>query len=279
MKEKILRMGKIDYINTFPVYYGLDHGLLPDWIDLVPGPPATLCQMIKQHQLHVSPVSSAFYAMHHRNLMVLPDLSISCHGEVMSVILMTDFPIEELDGRVVVLTQDSVTSAALVRLIFSQKGISPQWVTKRLRQIEDIPPIADAAMIIGDAAMKVPWERRFTHRIDLGKMWYEMTGMPFVFALWVLPIKFAESHGTVLTRAQDLFYQSRHEGYTHIDRVIAYGAAKLGLSPDYIRRYFQYLHCDLDSVKIKALEHFFYLLHREGFIEDEVRLRFFPQKG
>ncbi len=272
---KKIRMGKIDYINTFPVYYGLDHGLLPDWIDLVPGPPSTLCQMIKENTLHVSPVSSAFYAMNHQSLLVMPDLSISCHGEVMSVILMTDFPLDELEGKEVVLTQDSVTSAALVQLIFAQKGITPRFITQRLRHLDDVPQDASAAMIIGDAAMTQPWGARFKHRIDLGEMWHEMTGLPFVFALWVLPRESAETHGESLKAAQALFYESRREGYGHIDKVVTYGAAKLGLPPDYVRRYFKYLHCDLDGEKVKALEYFFELLHKEELVTDRVSVQFF----
>ncbi len=276
MSKKKLLMGKIDYINAFPVYYGLDNGLLPDWIEMIPAPPAVLNRMIKKQELHVSPVSAAFYAMNHRELLVLPDLSISCHGEVLSVILMTDSPLEELHCKKVVLTQDSATAAALVRLILSQKGVKPEFTTKKLRYLSDVPQDARAAMVIGDAAMTQPWEERFEYRIDLGELWYRMTGLPFVFALWVIPRNCAESHYDELKAVLKLFYDSRREGYDHIDRVIASGAARLNLEFSYVHRYFDLLYCDLDTVKIQALEHFFALLHGQGLLSEKVAVRFFP---
>lgn len=273
--RKKLCMGKIDYINASPVYYGLDHGLLPDWIDMIEGPPAVLNGMIKSSQLEISPVSSAFYGMNHKDLLVLPDLSISCHDEVLSVILMSNYPIEELDGKTIVLTQDSATSAALVRLVAFQKKICPKFITKRLRSLNDVPNEAHAAMIIGDAAMTQPWEKRFEFRIDLGKLWYETTGLPFVFALWVVTKECVEKRHGDVRDALDLFYKSRQEGYINIEKVIEAGSGKLGLDTNYIRRYFELLHCDLDQLKIRALNFFFLSLYENSLLPEKIETEFF----
>ena len=115
-------MGRMDYINASPVYYGLNNGLLPSWITMTDGPPAVLNAMILKGDLAISPISSGFYGCHHRDLLVLPDLSISCNGPVLSVILMGNYSIEDLDGKKVVLTEDSATSALLVRLLFAEIG-------------------------------------------------------------------------------------------------------------------------------------------------------------
>lgn len=275
MSRKKLLMGKIDYINASPVYYGLDNGLLPDWVNMIPGPPAVLNSMIKKQELHVSPVSAAFYAENHRDLLVLPDLSISCCGEVLSVILMADSPLKELHGKKVVLTQESATTAALVRLILSQKGIAPEFTTQKLRHPDDVPQDAGAAMVIGDAAMTQPWEQRFQYRIDLGELWHRMTGLPFVFALWVIPESCVESHCHELKEVLELFYESRRQGDEHIDSIVASGAARLNLELSYVRRYFKLLHCDLNGAKIQALEHFFALLHGQGLLNEKVKVRFF----
>jgi len=147
-------MGKIDYINASPVYYGLDHGLLPQWINMVPNPPAILNGMIQEKRIAMSPVSSAFYGMHHKDLLVLPDLSISSHGEVMSVVLMSDYDLDELHGRNILLTRESATSVCLVKLIMAQRHLVPVYITGRLKTVEDVPGDVDAALVIGDAAMK-----------------------------------------------------------------------------------------------------------------------------
>ena len=278
-------MGKIDYINASPVYYGLDHGLVPNWIEMIEGPPAVLNGMIKKGELEISPISSAFYALNHKELLILPDLSISSQGEVLSVVLMTNYPIEELDGKTIILTQDSATSSALVRLIAIQKGIRPNFITGKLRTLQDIPDnIAvsqnvcnlkiDAAMIIGDAAMTQPWEKKFRYRIDLGKLWYETTGLPFVFALWVVRKESAISRYNDVKDALELFYESRIQGYTHIDNVIEAGAKRLGLDSSYVRRYFELLHCNLDELKIKGLEYFFLSLYENSLLPEKVDINF-----
>lgn len=273
--RKKLLMGKIDYINASPVYYGLDHGLVPEWIEMIEGPPAVLNGMVQNRRLDISPVSSAFYGMNHKELLILPDLSISSHEEVLSVILMSDYPIEELDGKIIVLTQDSATSSALVKLIATQRKVCPKFITKRLRTLDDLPDEVDAAMIIGDAAMTQPWEERFKYRIDLGKLWRDTTGLPFVFALWVVRKESAHTRHDDIKDALDLFYRSRKEGYDHIDEVIASGAGKLGLDLSYVRRYFELLHCDLDPLKVKALDYFFLSLYENSILPEKVDVTFF----
>ncbi len=275
MSKIKLSMGKIDYINTSPVYYGLDNGLLPDWIEMIEGPPAVLNAMIQNKKLDISPVSATFYAMNHNDLLVLPDLSISCYGEVLSVILMTNHPLDELNGKVVVLTRDSATSSSLVQLIMSEKGIVPEFITKKLKTLDDVPKNADAAMIIGDAAMTQPWEKRFKYRVDLGDLWYQTTGLPFVFALWVVRKDQVDKDHLVVKDALELFYKSRAAGYDNIDEVIKNGVNKLSLEESYIKRYFDLLLCDLDHLKIKALKQFFDSLYTHKILKEKVDVKFF----
>ncbi|WP_232367083.1 menaquinone biosynthetic enzyme MqnA/MqnD family protein [Desulfocicer vacuolatum] len=268
-------MGKIDYINASPVYYGLDNGLLPDWIKMVPSPPAVLNGMIRDGKIAMSPVSSAFYGMNHKELLILPDLSISSHGDVMSVVLMSNYPLDDLHGRNIMLTRESATSVCLVKLIMAQKQMVPEYRTGKLKCIEDVPEDVDAAMIIGDAAMTQPWESRFKYRFDLGQVWHKATGLPFVYALWVVQKKYAQQHPHAVAAALDLFYQSRRMGYDHIRQVIKKGAQKLNLEESYVDRYFKGLICDLDAPKIKGLTYFFDSLYRHGIFSEKVDVQFF----
>lgn len=275
MKTETLRMGKIDYINAFPVYYGLDHGLLPDWMEMIPRPPAVLNGMIQAGEIALSPVSSAFYGMNHRDLLVLPDLSISSRGAVMSVVLMSNYSLDDLHGRRVVLSRESATSSCLVRLIMAQKKQIPVFTTGRLKGLEDVPPDADAAMIIGDAAMNQPWEKRFRYRFDLGSEWFNATGLPFVFALWVVRKSYARKHPDRVGAALDLLIESRAAGYRNIEQVVQAGAHKLNLGTDYVQEYFKRLLCDLDDAKVQGLSFFFDALHHHKIFPDKVAVRFF----
>lgn len=273
--HKRLYLGKIDYINASPVYYGLDNGLKPDWLEMIEGPPAVLNKMIKQGKIEISPVSAAFYGMNHRDFLVLPDFSISCNGRVLSVILMSNFPIDNLDGKNIVLTEDSATAAALVRLMLNGRGISANFSKKRIRNISDIPERTDAALVIGDAALTMPWENYFSYRMDLGEIWFKEKNLPFVFALWVVRRSYAMEHGECVQEVLDLFHASRKKGYEHLDEIIRSGADKLGLDELKIREYYDLLFCDLDKEKKQALQLFFDSLYDINFFREKVELRFF----
>lgn len=270
-----LAMGRIDYINASPVYYGLDNGLLPDWLTMVDGPPAVLNRMIQQEELAISPVSSAFYGLHHQDLLVLPNLSISSNSKVLSVILMTEVPLEELHGRTVVLTRESATSVLLVKMILKKKGIQPVYVTGPIRNLSDIPPQAGAALIIGDAALTQPWNERFFYRWDLGELWKEMTGKPFVFALWVVRRAFALENPSAVRKSVKLLHLSRESGYRHMPEIIEKGAGKLGLSKRVVEDYYNHLFCDLDSEKEAGVNLFFDSLHRLELFPEKAEVTFF----
>ncbi|MCP4117282.1 MAG: menaquinone biosynthesis protein [Desulfobacteraceae bacterium] len=275
MNNDTLSMGRMDYINASPVYYGLNNGLAPSWIKMTDGPPAVLNRMIHQGELAISPISSGFYGLHHRELLVLPDLSISCRGPVLSVNLMGNLPIEELDNKKVVLTEDSATSALLVRLIFAEQGIAPRFSTHRMRTPGDIPEGTDAVLVIGDAALTQPWDDHFKYRLDLGELWHRTTGLPFVFALWVVRRDYARKYPEKVSRALALFHQSRRQGYDNIDTVIDRGVAKLKLSRALIKEYYEVLHCNLDEEKIIALERYFEGLYNHGLFTDRVKVELF----
>ncbi|MGM0643218.1 MAG: menaquinone biosynthetic enzyme MqnA/MqnD family protein [Thermodesulfobacteriota bacterium] len=275
-----LKMGKINYINAFPVYYGIDQdeNLLPDWIDLIAEPPSDLNRRLVKGEIQISPISSAFYGMHHEELLLLPDLSISCHGKVMSVVLMSRYPIEDLDGKTVILTQESETSAAFVKMILLERDIHPVFETRRVKKLPDVKNSADAVLVIGDTALKEPWESVFDFRIDLGDMWYEMTGMPFVFAVWAVRRTFAQKKPEIVNKVIDLLLESKRQGDGHMNQIIRRGADTLGLKESYIKEYYDCLFCDFDIRKIEALECFFRFLHTQGIFEEEVKAGFFERK-
>lgn len=272
-----LKMGKINYINAFPVYYGIDQdeNLLPDWIDLIPEPPADLNRRLVKGEIEISPISSAFYGMHHDKLLLLPNLSISCFGKVMSVVLMSRHPLENLGGKRIVLSGESETSAAFVKMIFLQRGVSPIFEKRRIKNLLEVQESADAVLVIGDTALREPWDSVFDFRIDLGELWYEMTGMPFVFAVWAVRRSFAEKRPEIVDKVIDVLLESKRQGDANMNHIIRRGADTLKLEKTYVKEYYECLFCDFDSRKIEALERFFHLLHKRQIFREEVKARFF----
>src|SRR5947209_6269091 len=94
-----MRIGRIGYINCYPVYGAIDRGLISPPGELVTGTPAELNDLLVAGELDVSVISAVEYARHARDLVLLPDLAISCDGPVRSVMLLSRRPVAQLDAR------------------------------------------------------------------------------------------------------------------------------------------------------------------------------------
>ena len=213
--------------------------------------------------------------MNHKELLVLPDLSISCNGSVMSVMLMSKYPIEELDKKNIALTEESASAASFLKMIFSMKNFGPNFETGPIRKITDVQKDKDAALVIGDAALTQPWASPFKDRIDLGDLWYSMTKLPFVFAVWVVRRSFAEKNPDRVREIIQLLSKSKQEGYANIGKIIKTGAEKLNLDQSLVKEYYNHLYCDFDLEKIKALEMFFKFLYEEKILKEKVKVELF----
>ncbi|MCF6247945.1 MAG: menaquinone biosynthesis protein [Desulfobacula sp.] len=275
MNESQINMGKISYINASPVFYGLDRGLLPDWLKMIPDVPSVLNQKIMAGEIKISPISAAFYAMNHNDLLLLPDLSISCHGPVLSVLLASHHPIEDLNNKTVVFTPESASSTSFLKMIFNQKKIAPHFEVRPVNNCQTASTNADAVLVIGDIALTQPWNTVFEYCIDLGQLWYKMTQMPFVFAVWVVRRSFAKKYPDRTRKIHELLLTSKSQGYRHLDQIIQAGQKKLNIDASIVTRYFDLLHCNLNNEKVKAMGVFFDSLFDQGVLLDKADIEFF----
>lgn len=274
-KNNNISIGKISYINASPIYFGLDHGLLPDWLTLHPDVPSELNRQIISGEIPLSPISAAFYARHHKELLILPELSISCNGRVMSVILATHYPMNQLSGKTVLLSRESASAAAFLQMIFHQQNIQANYLTGQVSNPSEIANKVDAALIIGDNALIHPWHENFAHVIDLGQLWHDMTNLPFVFALWVVRKDFARAHPAIVKKIHKLLLESKVMGYQHIMEIIKTASQKLKLDQQIVKQYFDLLFCDLDEKKIEAMGVFFDYMYRQRILREKAGIKFF----
>src|SRR5580765_5037858 len=112
-----MKVGRIGYINCYPVYGAIDRGAVTMPADLVTGTPAELNELLVAGELDVSVISAIEYARHAKDLVLLPNLAISCDGPVRSVALFSRRTVDQLDGRTVLLSASSRTSVALLELL------------------------------------------------------------------------------------------------------------------------------------------------------------------
>ena len=181
-------LGRIPWINCYPVYGAIDRGLVPVWAELVTGTASELNDLLAAGELDVSVVSAVEYARNAAQYHLLPDLAITSDGPVHSVMLFSRRPVAELGGKTVLLSASSRTSVLLLELLCRHRwGIVPRFATARteatdLASLEGLPH--EAVLVIGDAALLLDARHVYTHRVDLGAAWQEWIGLPFVFAVW-----------------------------------------------------------------------------------------------
>jgi chorismate dehydratase len=186
-----MKIGRIPYINCYPVYGALDRGVVRLDAELVDGVPTDLNHRMAAGALDISVVSAVEYARDSQRYLLLPDLAISCDGPVRSVLLFSRKPVTELTGRKLVVSRSSMTSVALLELLFENVWHSRPRFIAGDAEISDVAEAdtadVDARLVIGDAALVLGsnHRERYPHVYDLGDVWKQWTGQPFVFAVWV----------------------------------------------------------------------------------------------
>jgi chorismate dehydratase len=186
-----MKIGRIPYINCYPVYGAIDRGVVSLDAKLVDGVPTDLNQRMAAGELDISVVSAVEYARDADRYLLLPDLAISCDGPVRSVMLFSKRPAGELGGRSVIVSRSSMTSVALLELLFENVWHTRPRFVPGDAEIKDVvvdnASDADARLVIGDAALVLGsnHRERYPFVYDLGQTWKDWTGQPFVFAVWV----------------------------------------------------------------------------------------------
>jgi chorismate dehydratase len=167
------RVGSVSYLNAVPLTRGLEE-------EITYATPAQLAELLQRDELDAALVSVVEVLFNDR-YDVLDGIAIASLGEVQSVLLAHRRPIDEV--REVYCHTASLTSVHLLRVLLAERGLKPEF-----KPLPDAGPgaLPDYAMLIGDPALDVlraPGE----HQIwDLGAAWYELTQLPFVYAVWAL---------------------------------------------------------------------------------------------
>jgi chorismate dehydratase len=182
----MLRIGEISYLNCTPLFAALHSREMSSDYQFIAGTPAELNAKLRSGEIDLSPSSSIEYARSPSSYLILPDLSISSFGAVKSVMLFAEVPIEALDGATIALSGESATSVALLKVLLAKRySFSNSFVTAGSAGSSPEPGCA-ATLLIGDSALRRAAMAHGPFIYDLGELWWEFTGLPFVFALWLL---------------------------------------------------------------------------------------------
>jgi chorismate dehydratase len=273
-----MRVGRIPYINCYPVYGAIDRGIVPLDAELVDGVPSELNHQMAAGTLDVSVISAVEYARESTRYLLLPDLAISCDGPVRSVVLFSKRPAPELHGRRVLVSRSSMTSVFLLELLFENVWDARPAFIPSDAELSDVGRFSDeehdARLVIGDAALHL-WSRlrspdsfpsdhllsHYRYPYDLGGEWKAWTGLPFVFAVWVAQ-RSAPVADALAIHAK--LIASRNWGLAHLDTLAAQAALATGVNRPECLEYLSGLDYGLSYEHLAGLTEFFRRLVAAG---------------
>ncbi len=265
----MVKVGRIDFVNSDPVYHGLESGEVEAEVDveLVDGFPRSLNSMLERGDLDVAPISSVEYARH-PDYGLLPGLSVSSDGEVGSILLFSREPLEDLDGSTVAVPSTSATSVVLLEILLEEfRDIHPEYDVRH-PDVDSMLEDADAALLIGDHALTANRGDRgpSTEDIevrDLGEMWKQETGERMVYAVWA----YQDLDDGERDAVADALERSKEVGYRSLDSIAGDLSDRMDVSLDYAERYLRMLDHDFTESHRRGLTKYYELARETGAID------------
>jgi chorismate dehydratase len=237
------RVGSVGYLNAVPLTRGLEE-------EVVFTTPAKLAEMLRKDELDAALVSVVEVLFNDR-YDILDGIAIASLGEVKSVLLAHRRPLEQ--ATEIFCDPASLTSVELVRVLLAERGIKPQF--KPLASY-DFAALPDYALLIGDRALDLLLGPHEHELWDLGDAWFELTKLPFVYAVWAL------RRGIENAPLRRQLREARDFGLDTLDHIIA---SRTEYTQDFRTDYLGWhIHFHLGSDEKRGLKKFIELLRKHG---------------
>ena len=237
-------------MNTTPLVWGMLHGPQRQLVELSLAIPAICAQQVEAGKTQIGLVPVAEVAR--QGLEIVPGVGITCLGAVRSILLFSRVPWENV--RTLAADASSRTSVQLARVILRERfGVEPR-ITAKQPELETMLAQADAALIIGDPALRIDPLQTPYEWLDLGQEWFSLTKLPMVFAVWAGKPKLPLEELSELTR------DSYEFGKARLSEIIASEYAQRGISHELADQYLRhYIRFEIGPQEQRGLETFFEL--------------------
>lgn len=257
------RISASSYSNTapliWPFLYGSQHGKVELVLDNAPARSAELLAQDRVDAALVPVIASQTI----ERIRIVPGVCVGAGQTVRSVCLVTRG--KELgDIRSISLDPSSRTSVVLTKIIFREfLSTEPEW-RDGPSDIDSMLAASDAALIIGDPALKLSFDTRY-RTVDLAGLWYQHTGLGFIFAMWMtrrdsLPIDLAAA---------------RDEGLAHLSGIAASYAGGIGVDDAAMVEYLsENISFTPSKSMLEGMRLYFELAHKHRLIERVARPEF-----
>ena len=238
------RVGSVKALNTVPLTRGIEE-------QVIYATPAKLAEMLRRDELDAGLVSVVEPLLTNR-YDILDGVAIAALGEVKSVFLAHRKPLEQ--AREVFCDTSSLTSVALLKVLLAERGLKPEF-----KPLADYPAARelDFVLLIGDAALDFAFNQTVHEIFDLGAVWYEMTNLPFVFAVWAL------RRGVENAELRHQLHEAKDFGMDTLDHIIR---SRTEYTEDFRKDYFGWhIHYHLGADEKRGIAKFMELLRKHGF--------------
>ena len=267
-----LRISAISYLNTAPLMWDFEHGDSGREFDISYTLPSACARALKAGTADIGIIPAAAYAQI-PGLAVLPGVAIASRRPVRSILLVSRVPLDRV--RKVALDTSSMTSVALLKILFEKWLGGGRTFTPMAPDIESMLAAQDAGLLIGDPALQINRSRYFT--LDLAEEWIHRTGKPFVFAFWAVRREAVRESAPSLDLAT-VFQQSRDRGLetASLDQITRDWAPRLDLKESDLRSYLsESIYYYLDAPCLEGLQLFYRYASEIGALPASPQMRFF----
>lgn len=201
-----LKVGHMTYLNSEVFYRKLPE----DSCQLTAMPPRAMAAAVERGELAAGPLPIAEVFRLGNLVRSLGNLGVASDGPANSVFMFSHMPVEKLSGKRIAVTSHTSTSIQLLRILFAEL-----W---DVSGHEFIPTDEDhaAALWIGDPALELRSSGEYAYRYDLGTAWRDLTGLPFVFAEWVIRTDVPRDQAD---RFERLLTKATREGMNSIEEI------------------------------------------------------------
>lgn len=217
----------MSYLNTVPLVWGMLHGEQKGAFDLSFRIPAECADVLAAGKADIGLVPA--FELLRQPLEIIPGLGIACRSTVRSILLVSK--VEAPAIRTVAADSSSRTSIQLARVILARRYDAHPLITPHAPDLDAMLDTADAALLIGDSALRVDPSALPYHCWDLGEEWAALTGLPMVFAVW------AARPGITTPAITETFRESYRFGHQRMDDIVRTESCTRGFEPDFVRRY------------------------------------------
>jgi chorismate dehydratase len=237
------RVGSVRYLNAVPLIRGIEDQIIFET-------PSKLADMLRTDQLDAALVSVTEVLLNDR-YDILDGIAIASLGEVKSVLLAHRKPIEE--AKEIFCDTASLTSVNLLRVLLAERGLKPEFKPLATYDSKTLP---DYALLIGDPALDLSMGPHEHEILDLGAEWFELTKLPFIYAVWAL------RRGQKNTDLRRHLREARDFGLDTLEHIIR---SRTEYNEDFRRDYLGWhIHYHLGTDEKHGLAKFIELLRKHG---------------